>query len=181
MSIWTPVINNMLVGMPAQYSGSIYSSCAQGIRTSLLCFYFYQIYSYIYMLCCSALKTYLTCLRIRIVVRLLFMCKFNLQKQLIICSRRFLARLQLLYQSVITNGNKVDLLSVLCVEYYVTVYQLFTVKFHKCIIIAINVFYILPIMLTLCLMLSLTHYAQNYAGIEDGSLTRNTVKSAQNV
>ena len=37
--------------------------------------------------------------------------------------------------------------------------------------IAINVFYIFPIMLALCLMLSMTHYAQNYAGIIGGSLT----------
>ena len=36
--------------------------------------------------------------------------------------------------------------------------------------ITINLFYILPIMLALCLMLSLTHYAQNYAGIIGASL-----------
>ena len=33
-----------------------------------------------------------------------------------------------------------------------------------------NKFYIFPIMLALCLMLSVTHYAQNYAGIIGGSL-----------
>ena len=36
--------------------------------------------------------------------------------------------------------------------------------------IAINVFYIFPIMLELCLMLSMTHYAQKYVGIIGGSL-----------
>ena len=36
--------------------------------------------------------------------------------------------------------------------------------------ISINEFYIFPIMLALCLMLSVTHYAQNYAGIIGGSL-----------
>ena len=36
----------------------------------------------------------------------------------------------------------------------------------------INVFYILPIMLALCLTLSLTHYVQNYAGIISGSLQK---------
>ena len=39
------------------------------------------------------------------------------------------------------------------------VYRSFTVIFHKCMNIAINVFYIFPIMLALCLMLSMTHYA----------------------
>ena len=38
--------------------------------------------------------------------------------------------------------------------------------------IAINVFYIIlfPIILALCLIISLTHYAQNYVGIIGGSL-----------
>ena len=35
--------------------------------------------------------------------------------------------------------------------------------------IAINVVYIFPIVLALCLMLSMTHYAQNYAGIIGGA------------
>ena len=47
--------------------------------------------------------------------------------------------------------------------------------FHQCISIVINVFYIFPIMLTLCLMLSVTHYAQNYAGIIGGSLAPTSV------
>ena len=42
--------------------------------------------------------------------------------------------------------------------------RLFNKDFHDAYIV-IHVFYILPIMLALCLMLSLTHYAQNYAGI----------------
>ena len=36
--------------------------------------------------------------------------------------------------------------------------------------IAINVFYIFPITLALYLMLSMTYYAKNYAGIIGGSL-----------
>ena len=43
MSIWTPVINKMLVGIPAQYIGSICSSCAQGIGTNILSFNFYPL------------------------------------------------------------------------------------------------------------------------------------------
>ena len=39
---------------------------------------------------------------------------------------------------------------------------------HKCRKIAINAF---PIMLTLCLMLSVTYYAQYYAGIIGWSLS----------
>ena len=40
----------------------------------------------------------------------------------------------------------------------------------QCINIAIYVFYILSVMLALCLILSMTHYAQNYTGIIDGFL-----------
>ena len=36
--------------------------------------------------------------------------------------------------------------------------------------IAINVLYIFPIMLALCLMLSMIHYVQNYAGVIGWSL-----------
>ena len=52
----------------------------------------------------------------------------------------------------------------------IRVYRLFTENFHKCINIVINVFYILPVMLALYLILSLTHYAQKYTGIIGGSL-----------
>ena len=55
-------------------------------------------------------------------------------------------------------------------DFSIRVYQLFTEIFHKCINIAVNVLYILPIMLALYLMFSMTHYAQNYAGIVGGSL-----------
>ena len=47
---------------------------------------------------------------------------------------------------------------------------------HKCMNIAINVFYIFPIILALYLMLSMIHYAQNYAGIIGGSLMAITMK-----
>ena len=46
---------------------------------------------------------------------------------------------------------------------FIRVYRLFTTIFYKCLI-TININFTLPIMLALCLMLSVTHYAQNYAG-----------------
>ena len=51
----------------------------------------------------------------------------------------------------------------------IRVYWSFTEIFHKYMSIAINVFYIFPIVLALCLMPSMTHYAQNYAGIVGGA------------
>ena len=52
----------------------------------------------------------------------------------------------------------------------IRVYRLFTAIFHKYINI-VNLFFIFcPIMLALCLMLSMTHYAKNYAGIVGGFL-----------
>ena len=45
--------------------------------------------------------------------------------------------------------------------------QSFTAIFHQWMNIAANTF---PIMPALCLMLSVTHYAQNYAGMIGGSL-----------
>ena len=56
-------------------------------------------------------------------------------------------------------------------ECSIRVYQLFADSCHKCRNIAINEFYIFPIMLALCLM---THYAQNYAGIIGGSLFKSS-------
>ena len=51
----------------------------------------------------------------------------------------------------------------------VRVYRSFTTIFHECLILlSIFVLHFL-IMLALCLMLSITHYAQNYAGIKVGS------------
>ena len=51
-------------------------------------------------------------------------------------------------------------------------YQLLPTIFHKCMNTATNTFYIFPIMLALyiCLMLLMSHYAQNYAIIIDVSL-----------
>ena len=62
--------------------------------------------------------------------------------------------------NIITADNKYD-------DCSIRVYRSFTAIFHKC---AINVFYIFPIMLVLWLMLSMTNYTQNYAGIIGGSL-----------
>ena len=49
---------------------------------------------------------------------------------------------------------------------------------HKCINIPINalIFYILPIMLVLCLKLSMTHYAQNYVCIYNRQMARSLDK-----
>ena len=60
-------------------------------------------------------------------------------------------------------------------DYSIRVYQSLILIFYKCINIVINVLYIFPIMLALCLlalclMLSMTHYVYNYAGIIGGSL-----------
>ena len=52
----------------------------------------------------------------------------------------------------------------------IRVYQLFTAIFYKCLVLLLIFILHLPIMLTLCLMLLLTHYAQNYAGIISRSL-----------
>ena len=49
-------------------------------------------------------------------------------------------------------------------------YIAFITIFYKCMNIAISVLHMFPSMLALCLMLSMTHYAQNYAGIIGGSL-----------
>ena len=42
--------------------------------------------------------------------------------------------------------------------------------FHKCLILLLILILQYPIMLALCLLLSLTHYAQNYAGVIAGPL-----------
>ena len=63
----------------------------------------------------------------------------------------------------------------ICIIYWVVTVQLehidhFALNFHKYINIAINVFCIFPVMLALCLMPSVTNYAQNYVGIIGGFL-----------
>ena len=90
---------------------------------------------------------------------------------------------RLFYQSVFANGNKYDhnpyhTMTVL-LEY---IDRFLKISMNEYILIlrrswkfsvlhAINVFYLFPIMLVLCSMLLLTHYAQiNYAGIIGGSL-----------
>ena len=56
------------------------------------------------------------------------------------------------------------------VDCSIRVYQSFTTIFHKCLILLLILYFTLPIMLALSLMLSMTHNAQNYAGIIGGSL-----------
>ena len=63
--------------------------------------------------------------------------------------------------------NVYQMMTVWLLEY---VYRSFTAIFHKCMNIDINVFYIFPIMLALCLMISMTHYAQIYACIIGGPI-----------
>ena len=53
-------------------------------------------------------------------------------------------------------------------------YRSFTTIFHKCLILLLVFILHLPIMLSLCLMFSMTCYAQNYAGIIGGSLVTGT-------
>ena len=60
----------------------------------------------------------------------------------------------------------------------IRVYRSFAATGHKCRNIAINELYLFPIMLALCLLLSVTHYAQKYAGIIGGflkTIIRNTL------
>ena len=72
------------------------------------------------------------------------------------------------------SGIKIHHYALLDGDCFITLYQLFVPIFHKYITIVINVCYIFPIMLALCLMLSMTHYAQYYAGIIGGSLFETT-------
>ena len=50
-------------------------------------------------------------------------------------------------------------------DFSIRIYRFLLQFFYKCMNIAISVLHMFPSMLALCLMLSMTHYAQNYAGI----------------
>ena len=65
----------------------------------------------------------------------------------------------------ISNGIKEYHYALSDDDYFITVYRLFTTIFHKCINVAINVFYII---ISYFPMFSLTHYAQHYVGIIGG-------------
>ena len=52
----------------------------------------------------------------------------------------------------------------------IRVYRSFTTIFHKCLKLLLIFILHFPIMLALCLMLSIIHYAQTYADIIGGSL-----------
>ena len=54
----------------------------------------------------------------------------------------------------------------------IRVYRLFITIFHNCLILLLIFILHFPIMLELCLTLSMTYYAQNYAGIIGGFLAR---------
>ena len=62
------------------------------------------------------------------------------------------------------NGIKVYHYALLDDDCTIRVYRSFAAIFHKCINIAIYIFYLFPIMLALCLMLSVSLYAQ-YVGM----------------
>ena len=55
-------------------------------------------------------------------------------------------------------------------ECSIRVYQLFNTIFHKCLILLLIFILHFPVMLALCLILSMTHFAQNYADIIGRSL-----------
>ena len=110
------------------------------------------------MLCCSALKIYLLCsilCRTIILVRVLCYLYTSLYEQITTCSRqlRKTVLLECIYEWC--PSIPLDLSNDDC---FIRVYRSFTSIFHKHMNIAINIFYIFPIMLALCLMLSLTHY-----------------------
>ena len=54
----------------------------------------------------------------------------------------------------------------------IRVYQSFTAIFHKCLILLLIFALHYLIVLALCSVLSITHYAQNYAGIKAGSYSQ---------
>ena len=68
------------------------------------------------------------------------------------------------------KGIKVYHYALLHNDCFIRVYRSFTTIFFQCLILLLIFILHFPIMLALCLMLSMTHYAQNYAGIIGGSL-----------
>ena len=77
---------------------------------------------------------------------------------------------RLFYQGVFVNGIEIIIIQIIML-YIILEYIDRILKFSEYVNIVdvINVFCILLIMLALCLMLSMIHYAQNYAGIIAGS------------
>ena len=110
------------------------------------------------MLCCSALKIHLLCSRTRILA-------YNFAWQFTTCSRQFL------YRAVLLECINETQYPLSYDDYSIRVYQLFTTIFHKFLMFLIFALHFL-IMFALCLMLSITHCAQNYAGIKAGSYSQ---------
>ena len=95
---------------------------------------------------------------------------YNFVWQFTTCSRQFL------YRAVLLECIKVYSYPVSSLSYddcSIRVYRSFITIFHKCLILLLIFALNFLIMLALCLMLSITHYAQNDAGIKAGH-TRNS-------
>ena len=75
---------------------------------------------------------------------------------------------RLFYQSILMKGIKVYHYALLYDDCSIRVYL--SIIFLKCLILLLISILHFPIMLALCLILSMTHYAQNYAVIIGGSL-----------
>ena len=120
-------------------------------------------------LCCSALIMYLLCSilcsRTGTVVRLSCFLYAILYELFTTCSTVILECINERYQSI-RNVLSYD-------DCSIRVYQWFTTIFHKCLILVLIFILHFPIMLALWLMLLMTHYAQNYAGIISWSLLTN--------
>ena len=75
------------------------------------------------------------------------------------------------------SAHKIRLLcSVLCQSISIVHYN-----FTQMLNITINIYFALPYFLELCLMLPMTRYAQNYAGIIGGSLLLSVTLEIKNI
>ena len=109
------------------------------------------------------------CPRTGIVVRLLCYLYAILHEHFTTCSRQFLFMNTVLLKCI-NERIKVYHYALSCGDSSIRVYQLFTTIFHKCLILLLTFILHFLLMLALCLMLSMTHYAKNYAGIIGKSL-----------
>ena len=74
------------------------------------------------------------------------------------------------------KGIKVYLYAPWYDDCFIRVYQSLTTILHKCLIFLLIFTLHFPIMLALCLMPSMTHYAHNYADIIGGSVLKTLLK-----
>ena len=119
------------------------------------------------MLCCSALKIHLLC-------SILYAQEQGLLSDYMLFIYNFARTIHYMPQTIFIKTFLLECVNEWFQVYHyalshddcsIRVYRSFTTIFHKCLILLLTLY---PIMLTLCLMLSVTHYAQNYGGIIGG-------------